>query len=427
MSCNNYNKYNILSIDDITETSPTNKIESTELEHPKITILKRERKQWTESSSTPMTILPERVDKPNSAESPKSKMILPEKVDMSKASPRNWMNTVDPWTSQWVKKVVDQDDQIRSLKHMQSFIHDSRTEEVSPRLIQQLREMTDLEAQFTLRELQQKPRFMQRKRSQNAFKVKANIQTPAGEVCKILALLDSGCTGTTMDQQFTKEKGLETHKLPRPIPVYNADGSINQAGSITEFAIVELMIDDHKEQIAMGLSQLSTHTIFLGYDWLQKHNLIVNWREHTLKFTCDNDHIPNLVATDDDDKKEEERLFAINLSYLRNLSTEITIQLGKAKRAQTFEEIVPEAYHEFKDMFNKETFDELPPRRPWDHAIKLLPGDHKVDCKTYNLTSAEQKELDEFLEENLKTGRICPSKSPFASAFFFIKKKDGKL
>ena len=195
MSCINYNKYNILSIDNITETSPTNKIELTEIEHPKITILKREKKQWTESSSAPTTI-------------------LPEKVDTSKASPRNWMNTVDLWTSQWVKKVVDQDDLIRSLKHMRSFIHDSRTEEVSPRLIRQLREMTDLEAQFTLRELQQKLRFMQRKRSQNTFEVKVNIQTPAGEVCKILALLDSGCTGTTMDQQFTKERGLETHKLP---------------------------------------------------------------------------------------------------------------------------------------------------------------------------------------------------------------------
>ena len=292
-------------------------IRSTRLSNPpKITILKREKKQWTESSSAPMTILPKRGDKPNSAESPKGKMILPEKVDTSKASPRNWMNMVDPWTSQWVKKVVDQDDLIRSLKHVRSFVHDSWTEEVSPRLIRQLREITDLEAQFTLRELQQKPRFMQRKRSQNAFEVKASIQTPAGEVCKILALLDSGCTGTTMDQQFTKERGLETHKLPRPIPVYNADGSINQVGSITEFAIVKLTIDDHKEQIAMGLSQLSTHTIFLGYDWLQKHNPIMNWQEHTLKFTCDNDHVPNFVATDNNNKKEEERLFTINHSYL---------------------------------------------------------------------------------------------------------------
>ena len=135
MSCSNYNKYNILSIDDMTETSPTNKIESTESEHPKITILKREKRQRTKSSSTPTMILPEKVDKPNSAELSKGKTILPEKVDMSRTSPRNWMNTIDPWTSQWIKKVVDQDDLIRSLKHVRSFVHDSRTEEVSPRLI----------------------------------------------------------------------------------------------------------------------------------------------------------------------------------------------------------------------------------------------------------------------------------------------------
>jgi hypothetical protein len=59
--------------------------------------------------------------------------------------------------------------------------------------------------------------------------------------------------------------------------------------------------------------------------------------------------------------------------------------------------------------------------------VELLPGDHVIDCKTYNLTFDEQKELDAFLKENLDTGHIRPSKSPFASAFFSIKKKDGKL
>ena len=78
-------------------------------------------------------------------------------------------------------------------------------------------------------------------------------------------------------------------------------------------------------------------------------------------------------------------------------------------------------------MFAKESFDELPPSQLWDHAVELLPGDHVIDCKTYNLTLDEQKELDDFLDENLKSGRICPSKSPFASAFFFVKKKDGRL
>ena len=39
----------------------------------------------------------------------------------------------------------------------------------------------------------------------------------------------------------------------------------------------------------------------------------------------------------------------------------------------------------------------------------------------------EQKELDVFLEENLRTGQIRLSKSPMAAPVFFIKKKDGSL
>jgi hypothetical protein len=35
--------------------------------------------------------------------------------------------------------------------------------------------------------------------------------------------------------------------------------------------------------------------------------------------------------------------------------------------------------------------------------------------------------LEEFIEENLSSGRIRPSKSPMASPFFFVKKADGKL
>src|SRR6202040_617340 len=36
-------------------------------------------------------------------------------------------------------------------------------------------------------------------------------------------------------------------------------------------------------------------------------------------------------------------------------------------------------------------------------------------------------ELDIFIEENLASGRIRPSKSPMVAPVFFIKKKDGSL
>lgn len=56
-----------------------------------------------------------------------------------------------------------------------------------------------------------------------------------------------------------------------------------------------------------------------------------------------------------------------------------------------------------------------------------MPGAEPVNTKCYPLSPAEQKQLDEFLEENLRTGRIRPSKSPMAAPVFFVKKKDGSL
>ncbi len=48
-------------------------------------------------------------------------------------------------------------------------------------------------------------------------------------------------------------------------------------------------------------------------------------------------------------------------------------------------------------------------------------------AKSNPLNRNEQAELDKFLDKNLSSGRIWPSKSPMASPFFFVKKKDGKL
>jgi len=43
--------------------------------------------------------------------------------------------------------------------------------------------------------------------------------------------------------------------------------------------------------------------------------------------------------------------------------------------------------------------------------------------KVYPLAPIEQKQLDEFLDENLKSQCICPSKSPMASLVFSLRKR----
>jgi len=89
--------------------------------------------------------------------------------------------------------------------------------------------------------------------------------------------------------------------------------------------------------------------------------------------------------------------------------------------------ILPDCVRGFESVFAKEDFDVLPEHRQWDHAIELIPGSEPKSSKVYPLSPVKQKELDSFLEENLCTRRICPSKSPMAAPVFFIKKKDSSL
>jgi len=88
---------------------------------------------------------------------------------------------------------------------------------------------------------------------------------------------------------------------------------------------------------------------------------------------------------------------------------------------------LPDCAKGFELVFAKENFDILLEHRQWDHAIELILGSEPKSSKVYPLSPVEQKELDSFLEENLCTGRIRPSKSPMAALVFFIKKKDGSL
>jgi len=89
--------------------------------------------------------------------------------------------------------------------------------------------------------------------------------------------------------------------------------------------------------------------------------------------------------------------------------------------------MVPAQYHDFRDVFSKEAFDELPPWKAWDHAIDLTPETELPCSQMFPLSPAEQKELDDFLQENLVNSCIHSSKSPMGAPVFSIKKKDGLL
>ena len=109
----------------------------------------------------------------------------------------------------------------------------------------------------------------------------------------------------------------------------------------------------------------------------------------------------------------------------------VSMWLAEAAKADAppteLKDVVPEPYLDFWDVFSKESFDELLEWKQWDHAIDLIPGSKPFSTKVYPISPVEQKELDDFLDKNLSSSHIHPSKLLMASLVFFIKKKDGKL
>jgi hypothetical protein len=134
--------------------------------------------------------------------------------------------------------------------------------------------------------------------------------------------------------------------------------------------------------------------------------------------------------------KEDDRIFMamvhpVDPHHFVHASSMVSGRLAevfaKNSKLKGFEDIVPTSLHTYADVFSETTFDSLPERCKWDHAIELecepSPGFRKV-CL---MTLTEQTEMDAFLEEALATGRIRQSKSPLGAPVFFIKKKDRKL
>ena len=94
---------------------------------------------------------------------------------------------------------------------------------------------------------------------------------------------------------------------------------------------------------------------------------------------------------------------------------------------KTTESTIPSDYQDYQDVFEKKASERFPESRPYDHAIDLKPDFVPKSCKVYPLPLKQQALMDEFIDENLRKGYIRPSKSPMASPFFFVAKKDGSL
>jgi len=113
--------------------------------------------------------------------------------------------------------------------------------------------------------------------------VQADVKTKNGKKLKVKALVDSGCMHTGINEQLVKYKRIQTKPINFSFEVFNANGTKN--GEMTKMTPLEIEINGHKETLEVAVMDLDGTDIFLGYDWLVKHNLEVNWKNETIKFT----------------------------------------------------------------------------------------------------------------------------------------------
>ena len=99
------------------------------------------------------------------------------------------------------------------------------------------------------------------------------------------ALLDSGATGLYVDTEFVRQQKFNTTLLQTSIPVYNVNGTRNNAGSIKETVDFIMDVQGHKERATFAVTGLGNKKIIIGENWLKKHNPEINWITGDIKFT----------------------------------------------------------------------------------------------------------------------------------------------
>jgi len=112
--------------------------------------------------------------------------------------------------------------------------------------------------------------------------VQAAVKTKNGKKLKVKAVVDSRCTHIGINEQLVKNKRIQTKKIDFSFEVFNADGTKNR--EVTKVALLEIKINGHKETLEAVVTNLDGTDIFLGHDWLVKHNSEVNWKNGTIKF-----------------------------------------------------------------------------------------------------------------------------------------------
>ena len=167
----------------------------------------------------------------------------------------------------------------------------------------------------------------------------------------ITALVDSGPDKSIMDRSLALRLGLHPERLPSPISARALDGHVLERVTSRTNPVHMLLPGGHRETIRFILLPTPSQPVILGHSWLRRHNPNIDWS------TCS---IREWGVT----------------SLHSCLKTQSPSPSPLTPAPASDISGVPAVYHDLRDVFNKAKATSLPPHRPYDCAIDLLPGTH---------------------------------------------------
>lgn len=71
-----------------------------------------------------------------------------------------------------------------------------------------------------------------------------------------------------------------------PIPLRNVNGTLNEAGSVTEVVDLVLRYKNHSEHALFAVTSLGSQNLIMGHTWLRKHNQEIDWITREVEMSC---------------------------------------------------------------------------------------------------------------------------------------------
>uniref|UniRef100_A0A8C5Q7V2 ribonuclease H n=1 Tax=Leptobrachium leishanense TaxID=445787 RepID=A0A8C5Q7V2_9ANUR len=232
-----------------------------------------------------------------------------------------------------------------------------------------------------------------------------NLSYSGKKSITVEAMIDSGASNCFIDTALVSKFSIPVLNKDVPVHIQVVDGSSLGAGPVTKETIPlsSTLGPSHRELLSYDVITSPVFPIILGLPWLRRHDPIIRWSSGQLLF-------PSLHC---------------RKVCLREVTTTLCSILDLHKTPSNV--TLPQVYQSFKDVFDERGVDALPPHRPYDCPIDLLPGAPIPYGRLYPLSEPELVILKEYIDENLAKGFIRPSTSPAGAGIFFVAKKDGGL